>query len=126
MTDKARFAVWDYPGKGRGLRAMAPFAAGELIAASPVLILPEAERLKVVETLIRHYYFVWEEAADGTWSAALALGPVSLCNHTPTPNARFALDHDRRCIDLFAARTIEAGEEITIDYDCDLWFEQGD
>jgi SET domain-containing protein len=53
----------------------------------------------------------------------LALGLVSLCNHSPRPCAGVERNHARQTIDLIAQRAIMPDEEITIDYNCPLWFE---
>lgn len=114
-----------FPGKGRGLCARAPIAAGQLIESAPVLVLSDVDRRQVCDTVLRHYYFHWQDEDDSEtcWSAALAMGRISLCNHARPANGRFQLRHDVLRIDLFAAVDIAAGDEITIDYDCALWFE---
>jgi SET domain-containing protein len=122
-THRPRIGVRDYDEKGRGLCAATAFRAGELIESAPVLVLGHDERLKVAGTRLKHYYFHWEDEPHGQWSAAIALGLISLCNHSSFPNARFVPSIERECIDLIAHRDIEEGDEITIDYDCDLWFE---
>lgn len=121
--------VREIPGKGRGLCAAADISAGALIACSPVLVLEDEERRAAAGTAVAHYWFWWEDAGPPEpggggepWRAAIALGPVSMCNHARPANARFELRRDERRIDLFAAEAIPAGTEITIDYDCELWF----
>lgn len=121
--------VRDAPGKGRGLFAAADIPEGALIAVSPVLVLEPAEREAAAGTAVAHYWFWWEDAgpegpdgAEAPWRAAVALGPVSMCNHARPANARFEVVRGARRIDLFAAAPIAAGDEITIDYDCALWF----
>ncbi|CAK0770295.1 SET domain-containing protein [Azospirillaceae bacterium] len=112
--------------KGRGLYAVSPIRAGELIESAPVLIFSNPERRILENTRVAHYYFHWEESeTDGedSWSAALALGRISLCNHASPANARFVLVKEDERIDLFAAHDIDVDEEITIDYDCPLWFQ---
>jgi len=123
--------VRDLPGKGRGLVAVDDIPAGTLISTAPVLLLPPDDRERVSHTRVRDYYFWWEDApaetqagpeSDGAWSAAVALGPISVCNHARPANARFEIRRAERCIDLYAATDIRAGAEITIDYDCEIWF----
>jgi SET domain-containing protein len=53
----------------------------------------------------------------------VALGLVSLCNHSGRPSALVLRNHVRQTLDLVAAAAIMPGEEITIDYNCPLWFE---
>ena len=47
---------------------------------------------------------------------ALAMGPVSFCNHSAEPNCDFAVDADAGELTLIARRPIAQNEEITIDY----------
>ena len=77
-------------------------------------------------TVLGDYYFVW---GDDEEQAAIALGTCSLCNHSYRPNTVFRLNRDKLTIEFVAARGIEAGEEITINYNGDpnskkpIWFE---
>ncbi len=117
------FDVRECQRKGRGVYAVVPIKAGALIDSAPVLVLNAEERRRVETTRLRHYYFRWGDDESEDWSAALALGHISLCNHAPEPNAAFVLVTDQERIDLVARGDIAPGEEITIDYDCDLWFD---
>jgi SET domain-containing protein len=117
------FDVRDCQRKGRGIYAVVPIVAGALIESAPVLVLSAEDRARVAATRLRHYYFHWSGDEDGEWSAALALGHISLCNHAREPNAAFVVHRDQERIDLLARSDIAPGEEITIDYDCDLWFD---
>ncbi len=125
-TGAGRLAVRDLAGKGRGVVALTPFRAGELIDSAPVLVLPADERRIAERTRISNYWFYWQDGGEDDWTAAIALGPVSLCNHSQAPNASFAADTDAGRIDLVALRDIEAGEEVTFDYGCELWFDVRD
>jgi SET domain-containing protein len=102
--------------KGRGVFARAPIAAGTVIEAAPMIIVPPEERALLDRTILHDYYFDW----DG--SAAVALGLVALCNHSRRPRARIRRNLAQRTLDLVALEPIAAGQEITIDYHCPLWF----
>jgi SET domain-containing protein len=56
----------------------------------------------------------------------VALGLVSLCNHSRRPRARVRRNYASETLDLVALMPIAAGEEVTIDYNCPLWFEAQD
>ena len=84
--------------RGRGVVADRRIEPGELVERSPVLVIPHADR------------------------AAIALGFTSLLNHSYAPNCASVRHIDDLAIDLVAARAIEAGEELTIDYQMTLWF----
>jgi SET domain-containing protein len=107
--------------KGRGVFARAAIGAGTLIEAAPVVIVPPEQRKLLDSTILHDYYFVWDdEGAEGR--AAVALGLVSLCNHARRPSARVRRNRTRETLDLLALTSIAAGREITIDYNCPLWF----
>jgi SET domain-containing protein len=123
MSHLKKFEIGLFEAKGRGLVAKVDLPAGELIELCSVLVIPSSERAKLAGTIVSHYYFHWEDGAgEEDWSAAIALGSISLCNHAPHPTARFELDRQRKTIALYALHNIAAGDEITIDYDCALWW----
>jgi SET domain-containing protein len=111
------------PAKGRGVFATAPIAAGALIEAAPVIIVPPAHCPLLDQTILHDYYFHWDGDRDGDGSGAVALGLVALCNHSRRPRARVRRNLVQTTLDLIALAAIAAGEEITIDYNCALWFD---
>ena len=116
------FEIRDDPTKGRGVFAAAPIAAGTLIEAAPIVIVPPAQCALLDRTILHDYYFDWCSSPDGEPVGAVALGIVSLCNHSRRPRARVRRNLARQTLDLVALAPIAAGEEITIDYNCPLWF----
>jgi len=111
--------------KGRGVFARTSIGAGALIERAPVVIVPAAQRELLDHTILHDYYFVWNDVlagGGGEQSAALALGLVSLCNHSRRPTARIRQNRVSETLDLLALTPIAAGREITIDYNCPLWF----
>ena len=113
-----RVEIRDDPAKGRGLFARLPIAGGALIETAPVVIVPAVQCALLDRTILHEYYFRWDEAGSG----AVALGLLALCNHSRRPRARVRRNGARETLDLVALAPITAGEEITIDYDCPLWF----
>src|SRR5436853_1954977 len=111
------------PAKGRGVFATAPITAGTLIEAAPVIIVPAAQCTLLDKTILHDYYFHWDGDPDGDGSGAVALGLVALCNHSRRPNARVRRNLAQETLDLVALTPILAGDEITIDYNCPLWFD---
>ena len=65
------------------------------------------------QTRLEHYYFEWGHDCQ---QAAIALGYGSLYNHSYTPNARYVFRESEECLEFIALREIQAGEEITINY----------
>jgi SET domain-containing protein len=112
--------VAESPGRGRGLVAAAAIREGELLEVAPVIPL-RREELGERSKGIYSYAFDWP---DPPYAEAVALGIVSLVNHSKPPNADFEIDLPKRTIRLFALRDIAAGEEVTIDYGIPLWFEE--
>jgi hypothetical protein len=112
-----RLEIRDDPAKGRGIFAAAPIAAGTLIDAAPVIIVSASECKLLDQTILHDYYFRWD-GDDG----AVALGLVALCNHSRRPRARVRRNVADRTLDLVALVAIQPGDEVTIDYNCRLWF----
>lgn len=110
-------------GKGRGVFAQKRFAPGEIIEIAPVIVLPNTQEGFLDQTVLKDYYYYWNETA-----VALALGFGSLYNHAYAPNARYQRRVQEALIEFVALRSIEAGEEITVNYNGDptdqapLWF----
>ena len=110
------------PAKGRGVFATRPIATGTLIEAAPVIIVPAAQCALLDKTILHDYYFHWDSDPDGERSGAVALGLVALCNHSRRPRARVRRNFAQATLDLLALVPIAAGDEVTIDYNCRLWF----
>jgi SET domain-containing protein len=104
------------PLHGRGLYAAANILSGSQIGSWPVLVLDTADTAQLKNTRLYHYVFYVDETADGAMRAAVAFGPISMCNHSAAPNATFEVHGDQAIVTLCAARDIQAGEEILIDY----------
>jgi SET domain-containing protein len=111
------------PGRGRGVFACAAIAPDTVIEAAPVIILPAADCPALDRTVIYEYYFHWDGDPEGEGRGALALGLLTLSNHSKRPCARVDRNYAQMTLDLVAIAPIRPGEEVTIDYGCTLWFE---
>jgi hypothetical protein len=109
-------------GRGRGVFARELIAPGTVIEAAPVIILPAGDCPALDRTIIYDYYFHWDGDPNGEGRGAVGLGLVTLCNHSSHPLARVDRNHARLTLDLIAIDRIEPGDEVTIDYRCELWF----
>ena len=125
LTQSDAIVVKKVKGKDRGVFARRAIAEGEVIETCPVLVV-QAEDVRdgtAAWTRLGEYCFDW-----GRGSVALALGYGSLYNHSFEPNARYD-DVGRRTKLFVAIRTIDAGEEITVNYNghpedrSPVWFE---
>ena len=109
-------------GKGRGVFARRAIRKGEVFETCPVLVLP-AGATEDFSAGLGPYVFLW-----GRGTVALALGYGSLYNHSFEPNARYE-DVGGRTKLFVAIRDIEAGEEITVNYNGEpgdrspVWFD---
>lgn len=96
--------------KGRGVFATKRIKKGQIIERVPLLIVTWDE---IADSELADYAFVYSAE-----KVAIALGFGSLYNHSYSPNARY--DDDGKRAKIFSAiRNIEAGEEITVNYNGD-------
>jgi uncharacterized protein len=116
----------DTDGRGRGLFASRAFEAGSLIGMFAGLALSAREVDALKGTRVYDYVFYVRAAPEfgpDAFDASLALGAISLCNHSPRANARFDVREGGLWIALHAGRIIAPHEEITIDYEDFVHFE---
>lgn len=109
--------------KGRGVIATRAVAAGELLLTDPCTMIPADDCARLEATSLHGHYFRHPEN-DG--EGCMAWGPITLVNHSATPNCIPEWVEDAESgwiVHLRAARPIAEGEELTIDYVCPLWFE---
>ena len=108
----------------RGVFCAHPLTTGDIIEICPVIVLPTKEIDLLSHSRLFEYYFLWDKQLD---KCAIALGYGSLYNHSVSPNAEFTPDYGDDTIIFTALQEIEAGEEITVDYQAGaavraLWF----
>jgi len=114
---------------GRGVFTSEPIPKDSLIEICPVIVLPEEELPIIHKTFLHDYYFLWGENEE---QCAIALGFGSLYNHAYDSNAEYIIDLDELTIDIYSVRDIEAGEEITVNYNGEpgdmkpVWFDRDD
>jgi SET domain-containing protein len=100
-------------------------AEGEILDLAPVSIITARQAELLEQTPLAHHYFHWDgdEADEEGWRGAIAYGLVSLVNHAEEANAGVWPEYSRDLLVLEALRPIAAGEEISIHYDVELWFD---
>ncbi len=111
--------VTNISGKGRGVVCQQAFKAGEVICENPVIVIPKGEYRTFLRTTCRWYIFDWPgtDMAEPWNRNAIALGVISLVNHSETPNCDWnAVKHSEQVMTLVAIKPIKAGEELTINY----------
>ena len=113
--------------RGRGMFADRKFLKGELIERAPVVVIDEKKWPNAAKTILSDYAFDWGEKDE---HAAIALGYISIYNHSYSPNAQLEQMLDELMMEIIAIKDIQRGEEITINYNGDpekqdeLWFTQ--
>jgi SET domain-containing protein len=99
-------------GKGRGVFARRPIKKGAVIERVPVLIIPVRDLVDGrANTTLNKYFYEWSAT-----TVAVSLGYGSLYNHSYTPNADYFFAYGPKLLTYRALCDIEAGEEITINY----------
>lgn len=98
---------------GRGVFSSSPIEKGSIIEIAPVLVIPGSERDLLDKTIIHDYYFIWGLQDQ---QVALILGNGSIYNHSFKPNAEYRPDFEGQTMSFFALMEIEAGQEITVNY----------
>lgn len=112
--------------KGRGVFARRKINGGELIESAPVLLVPSDECSYLKNTILENYCF---RCGPNQEHAAIAMGYGSLYNHSYTPNAVYEVKDEEMAVQFRALKEIQAGEEITVNYNRDpgdrsaVWFE---
>lgn len=112
-------------GKGRGIFAKRKIFKGEIIERAPVIVLPAEQWNHIQRTVLFNYAYEW--GGEGEY-AAIALGYVSLYNHSYKPNALLEMCLDDDLMEIVALREIRAGAEILVNYNGEpanakpLWF----
>lgn len=118
--------VADTKKMGRGVFTKEAVAAGKLIELSPVIVMSGADRLLLDKTLLHDYIFEWGQKKE---QCAVALGLVSVYNHSYTANCTYGMYFKRSMISVVAVRDIKAGEELFINYNGEwdnkekVWFD---
>jgi len=105
---------------GLGAFAQGRYQSGDLIEANPIHILAPEEVAHVLHTDLRRYIFYLRESGEDqvpdSCYALIAVGNISFCNHSDTPNCRFEIDEEASRIRLYAERLVIDGAELLIDY----------
>lgn len=108
--------------KGRGVFALCDIGQGEVIEISPVV--PVAATAIPEEGGAPDGYLLdWDEDTEGE-EHCMPLGYIMLYNHSKNPNMALESDLGEYTITAVASRDIKAGEELTWNYACDLWFDE--
>ena len=112
--------------KGRGVFTNSFIEKDTLIEIAPVIIMQKNDREHLDKTLLHDYIFEW---GIGSSECCMALGYVPIYNHSYKSNCTYIMDYEEVSILIKTVTAIEAGEELTINYNGDwdderkIWFE---
>ncbi len=111
--------------RGRGVFTTKDIPANTEIEVSPVIELSVADRKKLEDTLLYHYIFEWGKTKR---KAAMALGYVSMYNHSFEPNCEYEMDYETNNMTVRTIKPVKKGEELYFSYNGNpddktpLWF----
>lgn len=107
--------LWIQPSQlhGLGVFAKEGFRAGRVIEEAPAVFLSADEKEQLKYSRLFQYYFL---VNDTRYPAAFGFGYSAFYNHSNNANAVFSFSRKKKTIVFRAARRIESGEEITINY----------
>lgn len=123
--------------KGRHIVCASFIPGGKIIGRIPVVVVPQSEVERLRTTLLFNYVFEWDPEerykiskdlvqCDTRYHQGVALGLISLCNHSHTPNSDYEFDYGGNYLLWRALRDIQEGEEVTIHYKVPIWFQMHD
>ena len=112
--------------KGRAVFTNDALETGTLLETAPVIVMTGEERKLIDQTRLHDYIFVWGDAND---QCAMALGWISMYNHSYSSNAEYYMDFETEQMFVKTVRPIAEAEEITINYngtwndETKVWFD---
>jgi uncharacterized protein len=112
--------------KGRGVFTRKKIEANVIIEESPVIVMSAIDRTLLDKTLLHDYIFEWGTHKNG---CCMALGYISVYNHSNKSNCEYYMDFDQETIQVKTIRPVMQGEELTINYNGTwndsklVWFE---
>lgn len=118
--------------RGRGVFTLEPIPADTIVEIAPVIVMDQSDRQHLDKTLLHDYIFEWDknedQSAGQTGKCCMALGLISIYNHSYQSNCEYFMDYDEASISVKTVRVVESGEELTINYNGDwddakpVWF----
>ena len=111
--------------RGRGVFTTKNIPAGTVVEISPVIELSIKDRKQIEGSLLYHYIFEWGKTKR---KAAMALGYVSMYNHSYDPNCVYEMDYENNNMTIRTIKPVKKGEELYFSYNGDpedqspLWF----
>jgi SET domain-containing protein len=120
MTNAALY-VGGTINKGRGVFTKEKIKKKTIVETSPVIVMSAADRILLDQTLLHDYIFEWQPGDEQM--CCMALGWVPLYNHSYRSNCEYFMNYEEGIIYIQTMRNIDAGEELTINYN-GVWNEK--
>ncbi|MEN9339613.1 MAG: hypothetical protein RIQ62_925 [Bacteroidota bacterium] len=111
------------PTRGWGVFSHEDIEADTLIEISPVVVMTQDEKKLLDQTTLYNYIFDWQGDA-----CCMALGLIPVYNHACPSNCEYFQDYEEGIIYIKTVKTIQAGDELFINYNGDfdnekpVWF----
>ena len=112
--------------KGKAVYTNETIEANSIVEVSPVIVMKKEDRVYLDKTLLHDYIFEWGEDKS---QCCMALGFIPIYNHSYKSNCEYFMEFEDETIFVKTVRTIEKGEELTINYNGDwddetkVWFD---
>lgn len=110
---------------GRGVFTSRSLEAHTVIEVSPVIVMNEKERALLDQTLLHDYVFEWGDVGHG---CCVALGYVSVYNHSFQSNCEYEMEYTEGWIRVVTVKPVKKDEELFVNYNGSsgntkpLWF----
>lgn len=108
--------------KGRGVFALRDIKKGEVVENAPVITVSK-KNVKQNGEAPDGYLLDWDPDTKGE-EYCMPLGYIMMYNHSKTPNLALENDMHDYYMTVTANRDIKKGEELTWNYNCELWFDE--
>lgn len=108
--------------KGRGVFALRDIKKGEIVETAPVITVSK-KNVKHNGQAPDGYLLDWDDETEGE-EYCMPLGYIMMYNHSKTPNLSLENDMHDYFMTATANRDIKRGEELTWNYNCELWFDE--
>ena len=112
--------------RGRGVFTTSKIPANTVIEISPVLVLSVKDRKEIEKTRLYDYLFEW---GDSRKKGCIALGYLSLYNHSYDANCTYEMDFAADLMTIRTIRSVDKGEELFVNYNSvaddktPIWFD---
>ena len=105
------------PTKGKGLFAKEFIEKGTINDIAYAILIPARDYYLIENTYLGNYLFDWDDPEDPSdYKTAIPFTFCEFLNHSYTPNCGYQKIYKERSIVFYAIRNIQAGEELTINY----------